>query len=380
MNSVIGICCYLIALLVVLFISTLRFKLSINNRLYNRSADVTKNVYQNISFIAIIFIALVFVAYNVVVTKINPSTTHDRLIYTMNFYGYRKTPSIGLSFIIDFIHSFSTNVEWLYYLTTFICMIITFAAYKIDNEASTKTILFLLATQYVFFSLEGLKQAYANAFAVLCIALAIRNDGLKDKLLSIASIVGAILFHHTGYFLIPVYIMIRIKKNKRNMILSFLFFGFFVILFEPLLTRFAVLISPFSSFLATKITQYFGEDATESLQTEGYMTVVKGIPFYVLTIVGWFKRRKLVDAIRNYDNYLLVSGILSFTYLATIYNSWVYRLSYFFLLPVGVFFSILFKNIENRKNRYLFAFSTVGIIAVLTLRFVILMYLNYGGF
>ncbi len=381
MDLLISVICYLFVVVVVLFLSTYKFRLKTGNGATQYdTADLKNHNSNRISFVTILIISFVFVLYNVIVTKMNATPPHDRQIYILDFHGYRVSPSVGLTFIIDFVHSFSHNVEYLFYLSTLITVFLTFVAFRIDEEARPRTLLFLLSTQYFFFGLEALKQAYANAFAVLCISLTLRSQGKKDTVLAIVSIILAICFHHTGYFLIPIYILLRIKKNKKTILISFLILILSILFFEPVLLRIASLVSPYASYFSQKIYQYFGEAASDDLQREGLLTFVKGFPFYVLTIVGWFKRTKLVDKVRNYDNYLFLSGMLSFSYLATVYNSWVYRLSYYFFLPTGVFYVILLKNIENHRNKILFILATIGTSALITLRFVMLMYFNYGGF
>ena len=364
----------------VIYVTSIRIKIRVRTN-SSFCKQINQNDQQNkLSFLGIIIISLLFVLYNYCLTKMNPDMTHDRRVYSLFFHGYRSSPSLGLSFISDLIHKFSSNVETLFYVTTVIVMIITLLAYRTYKEASSSALLFLLATQYVFFSYEALKQAYSNAFAFLCIALIFRDEGKKDKVLSILAMVLAILFHHTGYFIIPLYLMLRIKKNKKTIIAIFTFIILLLIFFKPILLLVANAINPIDSSLTAKILQYFGDTATESLQTEGSLTVIKGIPFYILTLVGLIKRNKLINKIENYDNHLFLSGMLSFTYIATLYNGWVYRLSYYLLLSEGVFFTLLMKNTENSKNKVLLLLSTVGITAIITIRFVILMYVNYGGF
>ncbi len=381
MDLVVSICCYLFVVIVALFLSTYRIRIKIGTTSsYRRDLNACKQRDDRLSFVAIVMISAAFVLYNVIVTKMNSATTHDRQIYTLVFYGYRTSPSAGLSYVISIVKRFSSNVEVLYYVTTLLCMTITLIAYRVDNEASPRSLLFLLTTQYIFFSLEGLKQAYANAFAVLCIALALRNDGKKDTVMSIVSIILAITFHHTGYFLIPIYIALRLKKDKKTTLASFVLLALMIAFFEPFLMRVASILSPYASTLSAKIYQYFGDSASDDLQTEGVLTFVKGFPFYVITIVGWIKRDKLVKSVENYDNFLFISGILSFTYMATLYNAWIYRLSYFFYLPEGIFYAVLMRNIENHRNKVLFMCSTIVVTSLLTLRFVMLMYFNYGGF
>ena len=377
MDMIISITCYLITVLLAYFIVVTRYK-----KVYigqKESVEQGNTDYQRkMTFIMILSIAVLFTLYNVIVTKLNPTVASDRRNYALNFYGYRASPSAGLSFIINVVRRFSNNVESLYYVCTFIPVLITLIAYRVCKEAMPKALLFLLSTQYIFHTFAGLKQCYANAFATLCIVFAMRNKSVKDTVYSILSIIASIWFHHTGYFLIPVYIMIRLRKNRKSLLLFYLVMAVLVVFLEPILIRVSSLLSPFASIVSNKINEYFGDAA--SIQADGGLTIVKGIPFYIITIVGLIKRRQLINVVENYDNYLFVSSIVSFAYIATIYNGWVYRLSYFFYFPVGVFYGILINNISNTGNRRIIGMFTLGLSFLLTIRFLVLTYMNYGGF
>lgn len=380
MDVFISVACYFIIVLLAVFLSSYKFRVRIRVDLSrNRRRDLQQSREAKISLAVIILIALLFVLYNVLVTKMNPSTTSDRRNYALNFYGIRASQSAGLTTVIKYLRHFSSNVESLFYVTTFLTMAITLLAYRIDPEATPSTLLFLFSSQYVFFSLECLKQAYANAFSALCLAFALRNEGREDKVLSIVALILAIYFHHTGFFLIPILIMLRMRKTKKRVLWSFFALVILILFLEPLLLKIASIVAPYASLLATKIYQYIGDSSSEDVQTEGFLTFVKGFPFYVITLIGWLKRKSLVDKITNYDNYLFLSGVLCLAYLATIYNSWIYRFSYFFYLAEGAFFSLLIRNIKNPNNKIIIKYATLGVLSLLTFRFVLLMYMNFGG-
>ncbi len=327
-----------------------------------------------------ITIALLFAFYNVIVTKMSVTISGDRQNYTLNFFGLRSSSSDGLMFLIGLLRKVSSNVESLYYVSTFVPMLITMLAYRESDDASPKALFFLLTTQYVFFTFAGMKQCYTNAFAALCIVLALRNKGIKDTIFSIISIALAIWFHPTGYMLIPLYIMIRVKKSRWINVVFFLFLIIIAFFFEPLLLRVARIASSYAPIVAVKIYAYFGDTANEALETAGSMSALKGIPFYIIALVGWIKRKELHTVVHNYDNYLFLSGVISVIYLASVYNAWVIRLAYFLVLPVGIFFAQLMQHMSRKNNYTIINASVLGLNALLTLRFVVLIYLNYGGF
>lgn len=376
MDMMISVMLYLTTLTVTFFMVKVQYRRSV--MVTSRELYPSKRKDTTMTTAMIIGIAALFTVYNIVITKMHSTVASDRANYALNFYGYRTSPSEGLTFVINVIRHFSDNVEILYYVSTLIPIAITLIAYKVCEDSSPIAFLFLFCTQYLFHTFAGLKQCYANAFACLCIAFALRNKGVKDTVFSILSIMLAIWFHHTGYFLILIYVMLRIKKSRKTLFMFFVIMTALVFFLEPVLLRASSLISPFVPILSSKIRVYFGE--TASILGEGKLTLFKGIPYYILTIVGLIKRRQLVDTIENYDNYLFLSSVTSFIYIATIYNGWIYRLSYFFYFPAGVFYGLLMRAMRNMNNRRIIGVMTLGLSLMLTVRFLILTYVNYGGF
>lgn len=397
MNMLISISCYLMAVFLAVQLANRRYiRLNrLNSELnfseeddieLNGDAEVKPRLKEpisssyKISILSIIVIALLFTIYNFIITKLSVSLSGDRYNYNLNYLGLRNSSSSGLTFLISILRYFSSNVETLYYVSTFVTVTVTLIAYKICDEASPKALLFLFTTQYVFFTFAGMKQCYTNAFASLCIILALRNKGIKDNLLCIALIALSIWFHPSGYLLIILFIMIKVRKTRAINIIFFITMTIAIVFLEPLLLRSASLVAPIAPSAAIKVYEYFGESGKEALKTTGFMSALKGIPFYIITLVGWLKRRELLKEINNYDNYLFLSGVISFIYISSVYNSWVIRLAYFLYLPVAIYFVKIMQSLKNKNNYIILNFLVFGINALITLRFVVLIYLNYGGF
>ena len=329
---------------------------------------------------AVISIALLFTIYNVIVTAMSTGLGGDRLNYYVDCIGVRPAGSTGLMIVISLLRKITAHYEILFYFSTFVCMILTLTAYRISGIKSANALFFLLTTQYVLFTLTGIKQCYTNGFACLCLIIALQRKTKKDDILCILLIILAILFHPTGYLLIPLYLMVLIRKTTGLIILSFLLMLIVAFYMDTILEQCALFLKPFAPALSTSISRYVGSTALESLQTEGIMTVFKGVPFFIITILGIRRRPRLKRVIEGYDSYLLLSAALSLVYLITIYNSWFYRMAYLLYLPVGIFFVRLMSHEKNRNNYIILNAAVIGINAVLTLRFLALIYLNYGGF
>ena len=328
-----------------------------------------------------VLIALLFSILNMIVTLLGDAPGGDRQNYIIAFQGVRETSSAGVMFVINLLRQFTSNEHILFYVTTFLSMLITIWAYRISEDATPAALFFLLTTQYVFSTFSVIKQSYSNAFAAVCIALAFRNKGWRDALLSFVMIALAIWFHPTGYFLLVIYPLIRIRKTKGRVIILFLAMIILGIFFKPIILRVAAIAAPYAPKVSLKIYEYLGEGemANEALQGSGPAIVLKGIPYFIITYLGWTRREKLLERINHYDDYLLLSGLISYIYIYSAYNSWIYRLAYFLYLPVACFFVQLLQH-EEEKNQQILYLIVMGINAFYTLRFLALMFIRYGGF
>lgn len=346
----------------------------------NSSASSPVKTTYKMPVIMALLIALMFALLNLLLTVMNTELGGDRLNYYLNYTGYRASSSAGLNAVINLLRLVSSDYRILFYFATFVTVLVTLIAYRISPDAEPEALFYLLTTQFVFFTFTGIKQCFANAFASLCIVLALRNKGIKDTVLSGLLIALAIWFHPSGFFLVPLYILLRIRKGRWTTVIFFLLMMAGAIFFEPLLLKFALLLSRFAPSLAVKIYEYFGETANSALEAAGPMSVLKGIPVYIITFLGWYKRGTLRTKLENYDNYLILSSAISMIYLVSFYNSWLIRLTYFMYLPVAIFFIKVLRNLKLKNNYNFLLLSVVGMSALLTLRYEILIYFNYGGF
>ena len=377
MNSFIVIFCYAVALSISMLMIARRYRVT---NAINLSKECSQTCSLRMPMYYILIVDFLFVFCNYVATQLKPTFTGDRLIYSLNFQGLRDTPSFGLELIIRFLKVFTNNPTSLFYFSTFVTLLITFFAFNVCSDTTPYAYLFLFSTQYVFNTFSVLKQSYTNSFAVLCIVSFL--EGRRNKayyLLGVASLFFSILFHHTGYFLIPICVILCLKKTKLSVSVYSILMLFLFLYLDTVAVYIARMLNSVIPVLAEKITQYLGDNSTNEIVNEG-LTYVKGLPFYMISVIGFIKRRSCINKINNYDNYLLLSIMLSFCYLTTIYNGWLYRFAYFFYLPVGVFFSLLLNSFKIKNNRIIVGFGIVGVALFLTFRFVVLMFINNGGF
>lgn len=343
-------------------------------KMRNSSERTTK-----ISMVAIIFISIIFTLYNIYITYNSVSLGGDRLNYTINFNGIRKSSSLGLEFVFEVVRMMSGSINKVFYITTFICVFFTFLAYRMSKDAMPSTIFLLFMSQFIFSTFVNLKQCYTSAFASLFFVIAIHEKGAKDRLLCIILIALACLFHPTGFILIPLYLIIRskIRGNKKNLIYVLLIIIF--VFFEEFMHVASVLVEPFIPSLAFKLKQYLSSDIFTPNDASVF-AFIKGLPFYYIVMLGFIKRDRLKTKICNYDKYLIISTVGASLYLASVYQYWLSRTIYLFYMPIFTFFTLIMKNTNYRTNRMIHWFIVGGGSVLFTYRFLALIYINYGGF
>jgi len=298
----------------------------------------------------------------------------DRQNYIVNFSGSRESPSIGLTAIMGLLILNGESFQMLCYVSTFVSMFITMMAYRYSKDATPKVLLLLFSSQYVLTTLTALKQCYASAFAALAIVLMLQNRKKSKEVVIWTLILLAILFHPTGYILVPLYFLIRYYSDKgKDASKALVPLLLFSVLFIPLLNILSSIISSFVPGLSGKIDEYFGESADDPTSENGLLVIVKGIPFYIITWLGIKWRNKIKAKILFYDDYLLISILCSFLYMMNLYNVWMSRFQFLFQLAVYTFFCLMVRYIPKGARIYnLILLFTV----VITIRFLILV----GGY
>lgn len=337
--------------------------------IYLRSKD------KKVSTSKIIIISLLFALYNFICTSLSGPVHGDRYHYLYEFMGYRKT-SVGLTYMFDFAKLFSSNINFLYCLTTFICSFVTLYSFFNDKYANKYSLMFLLSTDFIFFSFYALKQCYVCAIASFIFYL-INNSSCKWKyMISVILIYIACLFHSTGFILIPFFIILLMYKRKKiNPLLIITVLSLFLLFSNAFLAIFLKYFSEFFPTVANKINEYF---YSEGVYTESLFSFIKGFPFYAATIFGLFKYKRYSNY-KDYDKILILSFCGAFAYFISFMSYWMYRITALVYLPMSLLVGIIIINDKNEKNRLLYFLCCI-IIEVLILFRWLFMIFSTGGF
>ena len=160
------------------------------------------------------------------------------------------------------------------------------------------------------------------------------------------------------------------------------------------------ILSPLVPDIAAKMKGYFTTSSHEAGASP--LAFIKGTPFYAVLIFGVLKRDKFIEKIENYDLYLFLSAWAAGMYFCMTYSYWMYRATAFFYVPVAIFCGKLREQINSADRKMLcgqlsgkknilhdpfncnesimFDISIYFTMFVILLRWIILIYRNYGGF
>lgn len=341
--------------------------------------QLSENTRAKMPLWLIIAYALLFTLYNVYCTETGAALGYDRSNYAYDFahFGARSTLSVGLGAIFSIVLLFGGTIETVFYLSTFVCCALTFYAYRLSDVAAPPVIPLLLCSEFVFFTFTALKQCYACAFASLFFVLMMRKRTAANTLAALLMVVLACLFHTAGFVLIPLFFLL-LSREKRDM--SFLIIGAVLVAVVFFLPQIALLLeaitSPIVPSLAAKIRTYFGALAATPGDASPF-SFIKWIPFYFITAYGFFRRRDLQPQIPNYDAYLVISCVASAAALCSFTSYWFYRFLYMFFLPVFIFYNQMAEKSEDRRGPDTVVYGGLGF---LLLRFLVQVYVYYGGF
>ena len=325
----------------------------------------------------IFFYAILFVLLNVYCTKTSAAYGSDRVNYAFEFTGHRGS-GVGLDILFGLFRALSLSFTDMLYFTTFVSVLVILLAHGVFEYSSRLSLAFLLSTDFVFFTFTALKQSYSCAFAALLFVLLIKKRTLGNVIGCVLLITLAILFHPASVVLIPLFLVCSFRRlNKTIILLYMVVLALAFVFFMDIGAFLANLVEPLFPKFAEMLTRYFKKlDRTDVVSAVAFL---KGVSFYLLFGFGCIYRKRIKKTCLNYDKYLVILATASVLCLCSVYVYWTMRFRAFFYLPAAIFFGILFKNI-SKKERIVLTVSTLGANLVLLVRWLLLIYSNYGGF
>ena len=348
---------------------------------YSENIDYGNPKAKKLRIFSIIAISSLFTLINWFATTVlaNNVLGSDRLNYSIEYSGSRSVQSPGLQFIFDIVSKCGGDIYEVFYITTFLTVFITLIAYRRSKFTSPKLITLLLVSEYVFFSFTGLKQSYAAAFSFLFFVNAIEDKTKRGLILCVFDIVLAILFHSSGYILIPLLIILRIGRENKKKFYFITCAAVLCLVFLPNIMQFiSSHVGSFLPILSFKIEKYFG-NISGGLDNQ-WSAIIKYISFFYISILGVLNRKRFKYVINEYDSLLLVAVIGSLVVLYSMFSYWFQRFRYSFYFPVFLLYDLIDRNEEFKGNRVINDVIVIGGSLLVTTRKILLIFKNFGAF
>lgn len=329
-----------------------------------------------ISLISIMIISFLFTAFNICATRISSEYGYDRLSYIYDYTKHRSTTSIALDFLFKYMNIMGLTIYEVFYLTTFICVLLTLLAYNISNRTNYKIYLLLLTSEWILFTITALKQAYACALATLFLVIVIENKKNFGVILSTIILILIVMFHISGLIFIPLLLLLRKKKINGcfikiiTIILILVFFEFNILMFY-----FKEGVKIFFPAYGIKINNYL-----QLLNLNFSGGFLKYFYIYYIAILGLIMEKKYSKIIIDYNKYLLLTVMGAFLILYSVKIYWFTRFIGLFYFPIFIFYQMLNNQIENNNIKKISDIIVYGGSLFFLLRKIMLIYINYGFF
>lgn len=326
------------------------------------------------------FIILYSVLFSLYSVYIGASPmVNDRANYYAHFFSGRdiSKDSIAVNYIFNILRGITSDPNSLPMTFGFLSNLIALTAYRYYKQITPEVLLFIFSSLFTIFTFYAYKQAPANALAALSFAIFFSKMKRFPKILFLsASVFLSILFHEVGYALIIVFPCLFLWGNKYVRGVGYILLPIFMVAF-PFIYRYLLgNIGLVSESLGNQSAHY-AEGGGEGM---GALPVLKGMYFYLITYVGIKYRKDLLSKIPDYDRYLFLSVIASFTFLTTAINYWYFRFSFVFVFPVFYFAYNIYINKTKYKKTYINWYYFAFLICLgMTVKQLIQYFYRYGG-
>lgn len=285
-----------------------------------------------------------------------------------------KASSLGLYYVEKVLHIFTYNPEVLFFTVAFLYILITLKAYK-EYECDSKVFFILMLTSYGLYGFYMYKQCFAVALASLSFAYFTKKKYTK----SIITLILAMTFHEAAWIVGLIFVcLIATKKSKLLRTIVYILMMLFVIFYAQINQNIIKTMIGISPSLGIQLEEYLSDEGGMIIDYN-YFTIIKGMPFYMITLYGIIYRKKYMNEIENYDYYLFISIFTSLTIMLSLYMYWLWRFGTFFYLPSIVFFINLYNKNKDKKIDKNYCLMIKLVFLVLMLKLLIQYYYIYGG-
>ena len=323
---------------------------SASRLLHRRKLEKSKCWEEKISFI----LCALAIATAVFVAGLRYGVGTDFFNYQDRFNHYLKYPNIniqrsnvGFGILIKFIQLFTDNPQWLFIATAII--IYTFIMLYIRENTKLYDIGFYLFICLYFYcsSLNIMRQWISIAIFLYALKYAYQKKLIKY----IIAIVIAASFHITSLLMLPVYLLFRLKLNKRNVIIL-------ISILLALIIVFYTAGIPIAEWLNVpeKYMEYIRFNTTLDGGGRAYTV------FILLTIIGIAINYKTYLKQNQYGEQHIKMLIISLIISALSANSMIFnRIQLYFVPVLIVCIPNLIQICQNKKTKVFFTALIIGL-------------------
>ena len=266
---------------------------------------------------------------------------------------------IGYLWLVDLVDFFNGTYQLVFFILS-ISTIILF--YKGLNNFFEKNRTYLLLgtllfiPMFYFYSLNGIRQAFATAIFFYSIKFILKRESLKYFL----TITFAILFHKSALILFPLYWLLNIRYS--NFILSlYLVIGILIMIFNPL----QIIMDLFSTFKIAYFYYFEHDELNEGTSISA--KIITFISFIIIILFSSFLNRDnpKENIIFNTMIFFILLRLIAID-MEVLNRLSVYFKPFFIVFIIFTVFNVI-RRIKNSKN-----------LLFISLIMLILLYSIYG--
>ena len=326
----------------------------------------------SMSVFQMLIISFAFGLYSIYITA--PELTHDRMNYAFSFRIERKlTPA--MNFIFDIIRKVTDNPKVIFFFISFLMLFLLLVACKVNTSFRPRAFLLMSVSNLLIFSYNGLKQAPAIGFIAIAVSLVLS----KRYIFSIGCAIIAILFHESALIFFPMFFLLLGAKKRWIRTVEYVGCLLFLVAF-PKTTQILVDILKVSRISVIEEMGGYLDVAGGIAVDVNILTAFKGIPYYLIAILGIVLRKKMKKEIDNYDKYLVMSVFTAVVYMLSIYMYFMWRLAIYFYFFDFVFAAQLVEKCKNKKLVSSLFYVILIVLGFISVRYYLQYFINFGGF
>ena len=284
-----------------------------------------------------------------------------------------KKQSLGLYAIEVILQLFTRNSAVLFFTISVLYFCINVYCYKNLKEATPFFLLIFFLSTMGIFGFYAMKQSMSLAFVNLALTKYFQNK----KVWAVVALILAILFHEAAWVVVPCFILAKFCKGSKMRQLTIYALIIALAVFFPQISSLFVKLFNYIPGMEGQMDAYI-DDSGSMIVDMNIFTVVKSLPYYIISFLAVIGRNRFRDKIKNYDFLMVLSVFCSIFSVLSMYMYWMFRFAMYCYVPCFLLasqFAVLLKE----KDAKIFKIAIAGILLLLMVKVLTQYYFIYGG-